>query len=136
MFLQILIKIDIENLELVKTEITSQIEKIFNSKDFRILSVSSKYYKDGLAEDMKFLKEKSNIIKLKQEIHIYKNILQKEIFQNRKERLSTKVKKIKESLQSIMANKQKEYQEKTELLNNLNNSFNADLKRYTAVRKA
>ena len=44
--------------------------------------------------------------------------------------------KIKEAISGIIASKQKQYQEKTELLNKLNSDFNSDLKRYTAVRKA
>lgn len=129
-------KIDAQNLELVKAEITNQIERIFSSNDFKIISVSSKYYKDGLAEDVEVLKEKSNIKNLKKEIHSYKDSLQNEIFQNRKERLGTKVEKIKEAISGIIASKQKQYQEKTELLNKLNSDFNSDLQRYTAVRKA
>lgn len=129
-------KIDAQNLELVKTEITNQIERIFSSNDFKIISVSSKYYKDGLAEDVEVLKEKSNIKNLKKEIHSYKDSLQNEIFQNRKERLGAKVEKIKEAISGIIASKQKQYQEKTELLNKLNSDFNSDLQRYTAVRKA
>ena len=129
-------KIDAQNLELVKAEITNQIERIFSSNDFKIISVSSKYYKDGLAEDVEVLKEKSNIKNLKKEIHSYKDSLQNEIFQNRKERLGAKVEKIKEAISGIIASKQKQYQEKTELLNKLNSDFNSDLKRYTAVRKA
>lgn len=129
-------KIDAQNLELVKAEITNQIERIFSSNDFKIISVSSKYYKDGLAEDVEVLKEKSNIKNLKKEIHSYKDSLQNEIFQNRKERLDAKVEKIKEAISGIIASKQKQYQEKTELLNKLNSDFNSDLQRYTAVRKA
>ena len=129
-------KIDAQNLELVKAEITNQIERIFSSNDFKIISVSSKYYKDGLAEDVEVLKEKSNIKNLKKEIHSYKDSLQNEIFQNRKERLGAKVEKIKEAISGIIASKQKQYQEKTELLNKLNSDFNSDLQRYTAVRKA
>ena len=129
-------KIDAQNLELVKAEITNQIERIFSSNDFKIISVSSKYYKDGLAEDVEVLKEKSNIKNLKKEIHSYKDSLQHEIFQNRKERLGAKVEKIKEAISGIIASKQKQYQEKTELLNKLNSDFNSDLQRYTAVRKA
>ena len=129
-------KIDAQNLELVKAEITNQIERIFSSNDFKIISVSSKYYKDGLAEDVEVLKEKSNIKNLKKEIHSYKDSLQNEIFQNKKERLGAKVEKIKEAISGIIASKQKQYQEKTELLNKLNSDFNSDLQRYTAVRKA
>lgn len=129
-------KIDAQNLELVKAEITNQIERIFSSNDFKIISVSSKYYKDGLAEDVEVLKEKSNIKNLKKEIHSYKDSLQNEIFQNRKERLGAKVEKVKEAISGIIASKQKQYQEKTELLNKLNSDFNSDLQRYTAVRKA
>lgn len=129
-------KIDAQNLELVKAEITNQIERIFSSNDFKIISVSSKYYKDGLAEDVEVLKEKSNIKNLKKEIHSYKDSLQNEIFQNKKERLGAKVEKIKETISGIIASKQKQYQEKTELLNKLNSDFNSDLQRYTAVRKA
>ena len=129
-------KIDSQNLELVEAEITNQIERIFSSNDFKIISVSSKYYKDGLAEDVEVLKEKSNIKNLKKEIHSYKDSLQNEIFQNRKERLGAKVEKIKEAISGIIASKQKQYQEKTELLNKLNSDFNSDLQRYTAVRKA
>ena len=129
-------KIDAQNLELVKAEITNQIERIFSSNDFKIISVSSKYYKDGLAEDVEVLKEKTNIKNLKKEIHSYKDSLQNEIFQNRKERLDAKVEKIKEAISGIIASKQKQYQEKTELLNKLNSDFNSDLQRYTAVRKA
>ena len=132
-------KIDAQNLELVKAEITNQIERIFSSNDFKIISVSSKYYKDGLAENvevLEVLKEKSNIKNLKKEIHSYKDSLQNEIFQNRKERLGAKVEKIKEAISGIIASKQKQHQEKTELLNKLNSDFNSDLQRYTAVRKA